>query len=175
MGSTQSKEKYLKFTIYIVVFVLINIAGITLFARFDMTESKMYSISNISQDVVGTLQDPLTIKVFFTKNLPAPHNNTERYLKDLLEEYAIKANKYFNYSFYDVSAQEDAGSESANSNRELANSYGIRPVQIRVIEEDEIKFKNAFMGLVMIHGDIIEKIPTTPLFLSCQRFFLNLL
>jgi len=160
MGSTQSKEKYLKFTIYIVVFVLINIAGITLFARFDMTESKMYSISNISQDVVGTLQDPLTIKVFFTKNLPAPHNNTERYLKDLLEEYAIKANKYFNYSFYDVSAQEDAGSESANSNRELANSYGIRPVQIRVIEEDEIKFKNAFMGLVMIHGDIIEKIPT---------------
>jgi len=44
-------------------------------------------------------------------------------------------------------------------NQDLARNYGIHPVQIRLIEKDEIKFKNAYMGLVLIHGDLIEKVP----------------
>jgi hypothetical protein len=102
----------------------------------------------------------LTIKVFFTKDLPAPHNSTERYLRDLLEEYSVSANKYFNYGFYDVTPEEDGVTKGTEKNRELAQSYGIYPVQIQVVEKDEIKFKNAYMGLVLIHGDLIDRIPT---------------
>jgi ABC-type uncharacterized transport system involved in gliding motility auxiliary subunit len=40
----------------------------------------------------------------------------------------------------------------------MARNYGIQPVQIRIMENDEMKFKNAYMGLVIIHGDLIEKI-----------------
>jgi hypothetical protein len=110
--------------------------------------------------VVSTLSEPLTIKVFFTKNLPAPNNNTEQYLHDLLEEYSIFANQYFNYTFYDVSPDEGDIKQETKENRELAENYGIRPVQIQLVEKDEIKFQKAYMGLVLIHGDIIEKIPT---------------
>jgi ABC-type uncharacterized transport system involved in gliding motility auxiliary subunit len=142
------------------IIVLVNAAGITLFFRLDLTANKMYSISEASQKVVSTLSEPLTIKVFFTKNLPAPHNNTERYLHDLLAEYAVYASNYFNYNFYDVSAEEGDLSEEARENQRLANNYGIRPVQIQAIEKDEVKFKRAYMGLVIIHGDLIERIPT---------------
>ena len=82
-------EKYIRFIVYIVAVVLVNLAGMTLFFRVDLTEDNIYSISKASQRVVATLSEPLTINVFFTKNLPAPHNNTEQYLRDLLEEYAI--------------------------------------------------------------------------------------
>jgi ABC-type uncharacterized transport system involved in gliding motility auxiliary subunit len=109
---------------------------------------------------VSTLSDPLTINVFFTKNLPAPHNNTEQYLHDLLEEYAIYANRYFNYRFFNVSPDEGDLRPETRENQELAKSYGINPIQIQVIEEDEVKFQNAYMGLVLIHGDIIERIAT---------------
>lgn len=152
--------KYIKFFTYLTVIVLINAVGITLFARIDLTENKIYSISKASQKVVSTLSEPLTINVFFTKNLPAPYNNTERYLHDLLEEYSIYANQYFNYRFYDVSPKEGGISKKARENQELAKNYGIFPIQIQVVEKDEIKFKKAYMGLVLIHGDIIEKIPT---------------
>lgn len=152
--------KYIKFFTYMTVIVLINAVGITLFARIDLTENKIYSISKASQKVVSTLSEPLTINVFFTKNLPAPYNNTERYLHDLLEEYSIYANQYFNYRFYDVSPEEGGISKKARENQELAKNYGIFPIQIQVVEKDEIKFKKAYMGLVLIHGDIIEKIPT---------------
>jgi len=149
------KQKYLNFTMYLIVAVLINLVGISLFFRGDLTENKIYSLSNESKNVVKQLSEPLTVKVFFTKNLPAPYNNVERYLHDLLEEYAAIGGKLFNYKFYNVSADE----KQTVKNRELARSYGIHPVQIQNIEKDQVKFQNAYMGMVIINGDVMETIP----------------
>lgn len=160
MAQQKRINKYYNFGVYLLVVILINIAGGTLFLRADLTSNNIYSLSEASKKAVSALHEPLTINVFFSRNLPAPHNNTERYLRDLLEEYAIQSNKYFNYRFYDVSADEGDIDESAKSNQEMARNYGIAPVQIQVIEQDEVKFQNAYMGLVMIHGDVIDKIPT---------------
>ena len=160
MGMKNRSGNYMRFLAYLVVIVLVNVAGVTLFFRLDLTANKIYSISEASKQVVSTLSEPLTINVFFTKNLPAPYNNTERYLRDLLEEYAIFANRYFNYRFYDVSPEEGDMSRETRENRELARGYGIFPVQIRVIQKDEVKFQKAYMGLVVIHGDLLERIPT---------------
>ena len=148
--ATRTYGKYMKFSIYLLVLVLLNIAGLTLFFRWDLTSSRIYSLSETSKRVVATLQEPLTIKVFFTKNLPAPHNNTERYLHDLLEEYALHANRNFNYRFYDVSPQEGDIGLTAGENQQQATDYGINPVQIQAIEDDEVKFKRAYMGLVTV-------------------------
>ena len=160
MTAKAMSGKYIKFVVYLVVIVLINLASVTLFFRLDLTRDKIFSISEASRQVVSTLSEPLTIDVFFTKNLPAPYNNHERYLRDLLEEYAIYASKYFNYRFYDVSPDEGDLKPGSRANQEMANNYGINPIQIQAIDEDEVKFQKAYMGLVIIHGDLIERIPT---------------
>ncbi len=160
MASKKKSGKYLKFIIYLIVIVLVNVAGITLFFRMDLTKNKIYSISAASKKVVETLSEPLTINVFFTKDLPSPHNNTERYLHDLLAEYAINADKFFNYRFFDVSPEEGEIADETKENQQLASNYGIHPIQIQAIEKDEVKFQKAYMGLVLIHGDLIERIPT---------------
>jgi ABC-2 type transport system permease protein len=154
--------KYVRFLTYVIVVILINVAGMTLFFRADLTKGKIYSLSEASRRVVSTLSEPLTIKVFFTKNLPAPYNNTERYLHDLLKEYGNHGNRHFNYRFYDVSPEEGDISPETRENQALARNYGIFPVQIQAIEKDEIKFQRAYMGLVLIHGDLLERIPTVP-------------
>jgi len=160
MNFIHSSSKYTKFLTYVVVVVLLNITGLTLFQRIDLTAGNLYSISEISKQVVSTLTEPLTINVFFTKNLPAPHNNTERYLHDMLSEYAASANRNFNYRFYDVSPAQNELSDMTAENQALANSFGIRPIQIQVVEKDEVKFMKAYMGLVVIHGDQIERLDT---------------
>jgi ABC-type uncharacterized transport system involved in gliding motility auxiliary subunit len=160
MASKKKSAKYLKFIIYLVVIVLVNVAGITLFFRMDLTKNKIYSISAASKKVVATLSEPLTVNVFFTKDLPSPYNNTERYLHDLLAEYAIHADKFFNYRFFDVNPEEGEITDETKENQQLAGNYGIHPIQIQAIEKDEVKFQKAYMGLVLIHGDLIEKIPT---------------
>jgi ABC-2 type transport system permease protein len=160
MSGKNISAKYVKFFMYLMVIVLINIAGLTLFFRADLTANKVYSISGVSRKVVSTLSEPLTIKVFFTKNLPAPYNNTERHLHDLLEEYGVYANRFFNYRFYDVSPDAGDLNREAKGNRELAESYGISSVQVQVVDKDEVKFQKAYMGLVLIHGDVVDRIPT---------------
>ncbi|MCF8090983.1 MAG: GldG family protein, partial [Desulfotignum sp.] len=152
------KEPYIKLILYITAIVLVNIAGLTLFFRADLTGNKIFSLSEASKKAVATLSEPLSVKVFFSKNLPAPHNNTERYLRDLLDEYSARAGQMFNYRFYNVSSQEGDLSSRTGENREMAKSYGISPIQIRIMEKDELKFQNAYMGVVLIHGDLIEKI-----------------
>lgn len=158
MGNIPGKP--VKFIIYLILVVLVNVAGTTLFFRMDLTENRMFSISDYSKQMVSTLSEPLTINVFFTKNLPPPYNNVEQYLHDLLEEYALYSNNFFNYRFYDVSLEEGAVTDDTRANRDLASDYGIEPVQIQNIENDEVKFQRAYMGLALIHGDLVERIST---------------
>ena len=124
MKMGHASSKYYKFITYAVVVVLLNAAGLTFFKRMDLTAGKLYSISDVSKTVVSTLKEPLTINVFFTKNLPAPHNSTERYLHDLLSEYAASANQNFNYRFYDVSP--DQGDLNDETSREPGVGYQLR-------------------------------------------------
>ncbi len=155
----QNSEKYIRFIISITAVALLNMAASHLFVRLDLTQNRIYSLSQDSKKVVSTLGEPLTVKVFFTGSLPAPHNGTEQYLHDLLKEYAVYGGRYFNYRFYNVSAEAGNSDNDALESQKQADEYGIPPVQIRHIEKDEIKFKKAYMGMVLIHGDLIERIP----------------
>ncbi|MDH7552574.1 MAG: Gldg family protein [Spirochaetota bacterium] len=146
-GDTETQKSYSQYILYSVIIVLINLVGLTLYFRVDLTKNSVYSLSPISKEVVSSLEEPLTIKIFFNKDLPAPYNAVYRYLQDLMVEYDNAGNRYFHYEFVDVEKQKDAASD-----------FGIYPVQIREIQNDQVKFRNAFMGLAIIHGDLIEKI-----------------
>ncbi|MCU0558751.1 MAG: Gldg family protein [Desulfobacterales bacterium] len=146
------------FGLYVIAVVLINMAASTIFARFDLTRGNVLSLSEASRTVVATLSEPLTIDVFFSRNLPPPYNAVEQALRDLLEEYANHNPRLFNYRFRDVSAEDGDMTAEARDNQKLAGSYGIHPVQIQAIEKDEVKFQRAYMSLVIIHGDLIEQV-----------------
>lgn len=157
----QLSFKYMKFFLYLLMIVLINLAGIKLFVRADLTKNSLYSLSTASIQAVESLNEPLTIHVFFSSNLPAPYNNIERYLRDLLAEYAqhVKDRLNFNYSFHNVTASETDVTDQVDENRKQAEDYGIYPVQVNVIEKDQVKAMRAYMGMVMVHGDVMEKLP----------------
>jgi ABC-type uncharacterized transport system involved in gliding motility auxiliary subunit len=158
----EKKKDMSKFTtsgLYLVVLILVILVGQSLFFRLDLTSNGLYSLSKASKRAVSTLNEPLTVNVFFSKNLPAPYNNLERYLHDLMDEYAAHARKYLSYRFFNVSARESELSDEAEENRKMAQDYGIYPVNVQTIEQDEAKVQRAYMGMVFIHGDIVERIP----------------
>ena len=68
----------LKTVLYLAVVVLLNLAATTLFFRVDLTRNKLFTLSDASKDVVATLREPLTIKAYFSQNMPAPYNNIEQ-------------------------------------------------------------------------------------------------
>lgn len=159
MPAGRFSGRRLSFLLVCVFVVLLNAAGVTLFARLDLTQNRMYSLSEVSREVVATLSEPLTIHAFFSRNLPPPYNQVEQYLRDLLEEYAVHAGRLFNYRFHEVSGEKGEVPPAVRENQKLASAYGIHPVQVQTIEKDEVTFKRVYMGLVLIHGDLIEQLP----------------
>ncbi len=135
--------------LYLVIIVLANIAAADLYFRADLTRSNMYTLSPVSRKLVRSVDAPLSIKIFFTGELPAPYNGVERYLRDLLEEYERAAGPDFSIDFYDMEKPE---------NKESAANYGIIPSTIQEIRSDQFQSRSAYMGLAILYGDTIETI-----------------
>lgn len=135
--------------LFIIAVVLLNLVAARCFFRLDLTEPKSYSLSSASREVVHNLEEPMSVKVFFTKNLPAPYSNVEQYLTDLLSEYKTASGKNFDYEFFDMNKAE---------NQRIARGYGMQIVQVREVKNNEVGFKNAYMGIAIVYADQIEKL-----------------
>ena len=64
------KSSYLYLSIYIISFVLINLISMNWFFRFDLTDNKMYSLSESSKQTIRKIDDPLTMDLYFSDDLP---------------------------------------------------------------------------------------------------------
>lgn len=135
------------FVLFIFLLVLLNLAGHKLFARFDLTAPKSYSLSSASKTVVKNLQEPLSVRVFFDENLPNQYNYVAQYVKDILTEYNGVANNNFSVSHMNMKDKK---------NIDLAYDLGLQQIQIQEVKNNEVGFKQAFMGLVVAYGDSIE-------------------
>ncbi len=140
-------EKRHQWILNIVIIVLLNLVGLSVYFRVDLTGNNAYSLSRVSRALVSSLEEPLIVKVFFSKDLPPPYNSVYRYLADLLEEYAQSGNGNFRYEFVDV-----------EKNRDMAADFGVQPVQVRELKKDRVSTRSAYMGLAVVHGDLIESV-----------------
>lgn len=137
--------------VVLAIVIVINLIGLRLFARADLTENKIYTLSKASRNAVANLDDRLNVKAYFTKDLPPPYNANARYVEDALEDYRSYGRGNFNFEFVDPADEEKLEQE--------AQRYRIQPVQVNVMEKDNVQLKKAYMGLVLIHGDKQETLP----------------
>ena len=137
--------------IFALILIVLNLIGLNLFGRIDLTDDGVYSLSDASKDLVGNLDDPVTVTAFFTSDLPAPYSSNRRFLKDKLDDYRAYGGRNFQYRFVDPRDDEEL--------RQEATRFQIPPVQIQVIESDNVLLKNAYMGLAIQYGGKRESIP----------------
>ena len=135
------------FILFVIFLVLLNLVGHRAFVRFDLTAPKSYSLSKASKTLVKNIDEPLSVRVFFSENLPSTYSNVYQYVKDILVEYKGAANKNFTVSYMDMSKPE---------NEELARNLGINQVQIQELKNNEVGLKQVYMGLAVTYGDSIE-------------------
>lgn len=137
------------FALFIILLILANVALHNSHLRFDITKQHTYSLSKASKEIVGTLTEPLSVNVFFSDNLPTTYSSVYQYVKDILIEYKGAANKNFSYTLFDMDKAE---------NQRIAQGYGLRQIQIQEVKNNEVGFKQVWMGLAIVYGDSIEVI-----------------
>jgi len=150
--SIDNKKSFIIYTTTLVaILILLNLIGRDLFFRLDLTDNKMYSLSKSSKSVVSKIDDLMTLKVYFSNNLPGQYGNNRRYLQDILEEYKAYSNGKIHFEFFEPETNEDLQNDAQKS--------GIQPVQLQVIENDKVEVKRVYMGMVFIYEDKRETIP----------------
>ena len=137
------------FALFIIFLILLNAVSYNAYVRIDLTNAKSYSLSKESKNLVKNLEQPLSVRVFFDDNLPSPYNSVSQYVKDILVEYKGAGNKNFSVSYMDMSKDE---------NTELARDLGLRQIQLQEVKNNEVGFKQSFMGIAITYGDNIEVI-----------------
>ncbi|MCK5573344.1 MAG: Gldg family protein, partial [Bacteroidetes bacterium] len=66
--------------IILAILVLLNIVSIRIFTRMDVTANRLFTLADASIDLMQSLEDRVTIRVYFTEDLPSPYNNHRRLL-----------------------------------------------------------------------------------------------
>jgi len=131
--------------------VFLNMWTSKLFGRIDLTETKMYTLSDVTKDVLRDLEEPLTVKAYFTKDLPAPYNNISQFAEDHLSEMKAYGRGNFRFEFLDPGDEEQLKKEAEN--------FKLEPVQVNEYKADKVQFKLAYMGMALIYEDRQEIIP----------------
>ncbi|MDP7039260.1 MAG: GldG family protein [Myxococcota bacterium] len=172
-------KRKIDFVIFFVALVgalfLLNTVSLQFFGRLDLTRDKQFTLSDASKTLVRNLEEPVTVRAYFTKDLPPPYSTNTRYVKDLLDEYFAASLGNLRYEFIDPIGEETAEDkarkkdvkvdvfgrqvrEATSIERELGE-LGIPPVQVRVNEDDKLEVKRAYMGIALLYGEESEVIP----------------
>lgn len=133
------------------IIIVLNLLAHEYHLRLDLTEDKQYTLSNATKEILTNLEEPITVKAYFSNNLPSNVSKTREDFQDLLIEYANRSDGQLVYEFVNPNENE--------SNEKLATENGIRPVLINVREKDQVKQQKAFLGATVHLGEKKEVIP----------------
>jgi gliding-associated putative ABC transporter substrate-binding component GldG len=150
LGKNLQSQTLTRVGIVAIILILLNIVSVRLFGRLDLTKNQLFTLSDASKNLVKSLDDRLTVKAYFTEELPAPYNNIRRSVLDQLNEYKAYSKGNLQFEFIDPSGEKG---------EQEAQQQGIQPVQVQVINDDKMELKRGYMGLVLMYEDKKEVIP----------------
>lgn len=142
---------YITIILVVAIALIVNLISQDFFIRLDFTQGKQYTLSKATKDIVKNLAEPITIKAFFSENLPPDVAKGKKDAKELLIEYNNLSKGNVVYEFINPSKDESTERDALQA--------GVQPVMINVREKDQVKQQKAFMGLVISMGDKKEVIP----------------
>jgi ABC-2 type transport system permease protein len=138
-------------SLFIGIFVLSNMIGIKIPGRLDLTEEKVYTLSDTTRDIAGNLPDIVNISLYASDKLPAQLQPVLRETKDILADY-----QNFSKGNIRVSTKNPSG-DSALAKE--AASLGIGPVRFNVISDEQFQVNEGYLGLAVTYGGKHESIP----------------
>lgn len=133
------------------ILVVVNLLGSYINGRLDLTPGHAYTLSNGTRDIVGHLDDIVTIKEFASDALPTSVSLLKRDVDDLLRDLRSASHGRVRVRELDPSNDQTAGND--------ARSLGIQPVQFNVVGNASLQVKQGYLGLAIQYRGKSQAIP----------------
>ena len=124
------------------------------FTRWDLTETKRYTLSDATRDILDEVDDAITIKAYFTEEFPAALKPMRRDVEALLAEIKAEGRGLVTVEYLDPKVENDA-----ELNAEL-EKLGIGSDPVQIIEQDQVQALEIHKSIVLYHADRKEVVPS---------------
>ncbi len=113
--------------------------------RLDITEGRLFSISQPTRDFLHELQEPLLIRGYFSSKTHPLLAPLVPQLRDLLQEYALAGNGKVKVEFVDPA-------EVPEMEQEANNRYGIAATPFQIADRHQSSLVNAYFNVLVSYG-----------------------
>ena len=134
----------------LLVFVLIAVNSLVFYTRIDLTQSKAFSISEVSRNLFRDIPDQVLVSYYISPRLAALSPIPSQ-IEDLLYEYAAYGRGRIRVTVVDP--------EKAAAEGQRIDQLGIVPQQIQVVEQNEQSVATVYTGIVLSYLSSREIVP----------------
>ncbi len=135
----------------IAVVVVLNLLGGNIRGRLDLTQQGLYTLSDGTREILGGLDDIVTLKLVISDELPAELQPTLRDIADLVADLEGAANGQLVVENLNPNDDEELAREARN--------LGIVQNEFNVLRDDEFEVRRGWLGLALLYADQREVIP----------------
>jgi gliding-associated putative ABC transporter substrate-binding component GldG len=144
------KRELLLAVLTLLVLALAAANSLVFYTRVDLTQNKVFSISEVSQNLFRDIPDQALITYYISPRLaglsPVPGQ-----IEDLLYEYAAYGRGRIRVSVVDPEKAAEGGLR--------LDALGIVPQQVQVVEQNEQSLATVYTGIVISYLDSREVLP----------------
>ena len=145
------KNATIQILLIVGIAILANMLAKDLIIRFDLTANNRYTLSSASKDIAKSLDDPITVTAYFSKDLPPQLDRVKDELQNFLDEFRAYSGNKLEYHFVNPN--------KSKMDEKKAQQAGIRPVTLDVRKRDQVSQKRAYLGAVFKYHDKKQAIP----------------
>jgi len=131
--------------------VVLNLLGSNFRGRLDLTQEGLYTLSDGTREILGGLDDIVTLKLVISDGLPAELQPTLRDVADLVADLRRAAGGQLLVEELNPNDDNEASNE--------ARSLGITQNEFNVLRDDEFEVRRGWFGLALLYADQREIIP----------------
>jgi len=154
-----ARDSYFVTGLIVLIVLMLNFVASRHFIRIDLTSNQIYTLSDSSKDLIGSLDDIVTVKVFFSDQLPRELFLVRQYVGDILDELTAYSKGYLEVDYLNPADPDVA---------HLVDDFGIPQIRMNIVEKDKVELKNGYLGISVVYGDKTEILPVVRELLSVE-------
>lgn len=128
--------------------------------RFDLTAAKNYTLSQTTKDILKNLEEGIIVNYYVSPQtkMPTAFKTLEQLVTDKFAEFKEVSKGKFKYKVFYTDTADNPKEDIKRRRKEDLKMSGIRPFQVKSIEEDEIEVKMLYSSIKINYIDKLAEI-----------------
>ncbi len=144
----KKRQSLLRLALFAGSLIFLNIIASFIPAHLDLTEEKRFTLTRPTKELLSNLKDVVNVKVLLDGDFPAGFKRLQNSTRELLDDMR-RSSQLVEYQF----ENPNSGTvEQVNEYRKNLADEGIRPLNLRVMENDQMTEKIVYPVAIVSQG-----------------------